>query len=41
MPDAFAVAYVRPATIAAPPVPSPRPEVVPESATLLAGAVDA
>ena len=41
MPDAFAVAYLRPATVAAPPVPHPRPEVVPETATLLAGAVDA
>ncbi len=43
MPDAFAVGYgyVRSATMAAPPVPSPRREVVPDTAALLAGAVDA
>jgi hypothetical protein len=37
MPDAFAVAYVQSATITAPPVPA----VVPDTAAMLAGAVDA
>jgi hypothetical protein len=42
MPDAFAVTYLRPGTTAAaPPVPSPRQEAVPDTAALLAGAVDA
>jgi hypothetical protein len=37
MPDVFAVAYVQSATITAPPVPA----VVPDTAAMLAGAVDA
>ena len=41
MPDAFAVSYLGPATTAAPAVPSPRREVVPDPASLLAGATDA
>jgi hypothetical protein len=37
MPDAFAIAYVQSATITAPPVP----QMVPDTAAVLAGAVDA